>query len=212
MAGPDVWHPGPASYRTIRRTGFILADWFYIGNYGQLGPLKDDQMKELIEVGVIESGTHVWREDYTDWVFAKDAPELLPFFGNAPRSTAVPPPPPSHPSRFNVEGPGSLSGPQPDPGGAKPVIATPPRVPARYQSLVTEHTYIIPSDKSRTVGGLLNLIPGVGRFYLGYSAIGFLQLFTTVFCGIGLIWSWVDGVGILSGFCPDDGYGRKLQK
>jgi hypothetical protein len=190
-----------------------LSDWHYIGNYGQLGPLKEDQMKELIEVGVIESQTYVWRDGLDDWLYAKDAPELVPFFGNAPKSSAIPPPPPSSPSRFSVDGPGPFDGPKPDPVKVRSVtpVHVPPRMPAPYRSAVLEQGYVIPSDKSRTVAGLLNFIPGFGRFYLGYGAIGFLQLFTAP-CGVGIVWSVIDGIGILAGACPEDGYGRKIVK
>ena len=66
------------------------------------------------------------------------------------------------------------------------------------------------SDKSRVTAGALNFIPGVGRIYLGYSAIGALQIVTFVLCGVGLIWSWIDAVLILAGHVKLDGYGRQL--
>lgn len=171
-------------------------------------------MKELIEVGVIESKTYVWREGLDDWLFAKDAEELISFFGNAPKSAAIPPPMPSSPpARFSVEGPGPFDGPKPDPINVRSVTPrnVPPRLPSGYYSQVPEQSYVILSDKSRSVAGVLNFLPGFGRFYLGYGAIGFLQLFT-VPCGIGIIWSWIDAIGILAGACPLDGYGRKIVK
>lgn len=66
------------------------------------------------------------------------------------------------------------------------------------------------SDKSRTLGGILQLlVPGVGRIYLGYSATGILQLASSL-CGVGILWSWIDGIFILSGGVSIDGYGRHL--
>lgn len=66
------------------------------------------------------------------------------------------------------------------------------------------------SDKSRTTGGVLQLIvPGIGRIYLGYPAIGVLQLILTP-CGVGWLWSIIDGVIILAGGVRMDGYGRQL--
>jgi len=68
------------------------------------------------------------------------------------------------------------------------------------------------SDKSRTAGGVLQLIiPGVGRMYLGYTAIGVLQLILTP-CGVGWLWSIIDGVIILAGGFRMDGYGRQLNE
>jgi TM2 domain-containing membrane protein YozV len=67
------------------------------------------------------------------------------------------------------------------------------------------------SDKKRITAGLLCLIPGAGRLYLGYSAHGVLQLVTFLLCGVGLIWSWIDCFWILLGGEKFDGYGRVLQ-
>jgi len=187
-----------------------LAEWHYIGNYGQLGPLKEDQMQELIEVGVIESKTYVWRDGLDDWLLAKDAQELVAYFGNAPSGTATPPPPP--PGRFDVQGPGPFDGPKPDPISVPSVLGKmkPPRLPAAYHPNVPANAYVIKSDKSRVAAGVLNLIfPGFGRFYLGYSSIGLLQFMLTCI-GIGWVWSVIDGIGILAGACPEDGYGRQI--
>ena len=70
------------------------------------------------------------------------------------------------------------------------------------------------SDKSKIVAGLLQLFLGgfgVGRFYLGYSTIGILQLVVSLLtCGIGAIWPLVDGILILMGNVPDV-HGRPLR-
>jgi TM2 domain-containing membrane protein YozV len=66
------------------------------------------------------------------------------------------------------------------------------------------------SDRSRVLAGILQLIlPGVGRMYLGYSAIGVIQLLLFP-CGVGAIWSFIDGIVILVGGVRLDGYGRTL--
>jgi TM2 domain-containing membrane protein YozV len=69
------------------------------------------------------------------------------------------------------------------------------------------------SDKDRTTAGLLSIIiPGGGRFYLGYAALGTIQLMLTfVTCGFLHVWSIIDGVLMLSGQVKIDGYGRKLE-
>lgn len=167
-------------------------------------------MQELIEVGVIESQTYVWREGMPDWAFAKHVDELVGYFSNAPSGMSTPPPPP--PNRFDVNTPGRLDGPKPD-AMSVPAVGSksPPRLPAAYHPSVPISASTLESDKSRIAAGVLNILPGFGRFYLGYSSIGVLQLLLS-FCGIGWIWSIVDGIGILAGFCPDDGYGRRLVK
>jgi hypothetical protein len=57
-------------------------------------------------------------------------------------------------------------------------------------------------QKSRIVAGILNiLIPiGIGRFYLGYTSLGAGQLVVTLLtCGVGSLWSIIDGIVILTG-------------
>lgn len=70
------------------------------------------------------------------------------------------------------------------------------------------------SDKSKVTAGLLQILLGtfgVGRFYLGYTTIGVLQLVVSlVTCGIGAIWPLIDGIMILMGNVPDP-QGRKLR-
>ncbi len=52
----------------------------------------------------------------------------------------------------------------------------------------------------------------MGRFYLGYTNIGVLQLVVTVVtCGIGSIWGLIDGIMILVGNVPDP-QGRMLRE
>ncbi len=69
-------------------------------------------------------------------------------------------------------------------------------------------------DNSKVSAGLLQILFGtfgVGRFYLGYTTIGVLQLVVSlVTCGIGAIWPLIDGIMILMGNVPDP-QGRKLR-
>ena len=71
------------------------------------------------------------------------------------------------------------------------------------------------SDKSKLTAGLLQIFLGgfgVGRFYLGYTNIGVLQLVVSVVtCGIGSIWGLIDGIMILIGNVPDP-QGRMLRE
>jgi len=71
------------------------------------------------------------------------------------------------------------------------------------------------SDKSKLTAGLLQIFLGgfgVGRFYLGYTTIGVLQLVVTfVTCGIGSVWGLIDGIMILVGSVPDP-QGRTLRE
>lgn len=56
------------------------------------------------------------------------------------------------------------------------------------------------SDRSKLVAGLLQIfLPfGIGRFYIGDNGTGVAQLLVTIFtCGIGSLWSFIDGILIL---------------
>jgi len=72
------------------------------------------------------------------------------------------------------------------------------------------------SDKSKIIAGLLQLlslvgIGGIGRFYIGDIGMGIAQLLVGwLTCGIGLIWSIVDAVLILSDKVHDP-QGRPLR-
>jgi hypothetical protein len=172
------------------------SDWYYVGHYGQLGPLTLEQLLELAGDGVVAPDTYVWRSGMTEWAQASQTPELRAAFE----------------SQFNI----NLPPPAPIP--LVPISGSTPAAPAaRPQIQMTQGSWsylqssVPSSDKNRVTAGLLNLIPGVGRFYLGYAAHGALQLLTTVFCGVGVIWSIIDGLYILMGGVKYDGYGRVLQ-
>lgn len=57
------------------------------------------------------------------------------------------------------------------------------------------------SDKSKVVAGVLGILLGglgVGRFYIGDTRTGVLQLIVTIFtCGLGHFWGLIDGIMIL---------------
>ena len=162
-----------------------VGDWYYIGHYGQLGPLTRDQIEELVQSGVIGPETYVWRTGMESWRAASDVTDFA--------------------SALRVSQP--FSAPPPPPSAAPPVQrpSTDLSVPAYYPTYGGMR-----SDRSRTAAGVLQLfLPGVGRMYLGYVAYGVLQLVTAL-CGVGILWSFIDGIVILSGGMKLDGYGRQL--
>ena len=168
-----------------------MAEWFYIGHYGQLGPLTRDDMSEMIEGGVIARDTYVWKSGMSDWVLADRVTELQNSF-NLVDPYVAPPPPPSAPPKLAPSPPTSFAG-YPRQMGPQGLYGT------------------LRSDKSRIVAGLLNFLPGCGRIYLGYSAIGALQMVVFVMtCGVGYLWPFIDGIIILTGGIKLDGYGRQL--
>ncbi|HEY7597811.1 MAG TPA: DUF1707 domain-containing protein [Actinophytocola sp.] len=89
---------------------------------------------------------------------------------------------------------------------ARPVEAV--AVPVYPQRAVVEYEE---SDRYRVVAGVLQIVfPfGVGRFYTGHTGIALAQLFT-MFIGVGVIWSIIDGIIMLAGGGTDV-YGRPLR-
>ena len=179
-----------------------MGDWYYIGHYGQLGPLTREQIDELVEGGVIGRDTYVWNAGMDGWSPAERVRDLAEAFRAAqPFSTPPPPPSPSLPP-----------GPAPPIQGFDPHLPqpnyTPTAVPMAYPALSAMR-----SDRSRTAAGVIQLfLPGVGRMYLGYLAYGVLQLVLAVgTCGFLWLWSFIDGIIILTGGVKLDGYGRQLQ-
>ncbi|PZF98582.1 TM2 domain-containing protein [Micromonospora deserti] len=70
------------------------------------------------------------------------------------------------------------------------------------------------SDKSKVIAGVLQILLGgfgVGRFYMGDTKTGVIQLVVTlVTCGLGSIWGLIDGILILVNGGVD-GQGRPLR-
>jgi TM2 domain-containing membrane protein YozV len=70
------------------------------------------------------------------------------------------------------------------------------------------------SDKSKLVAGILGIFLGtfgVGRFYMGHTRTGVLQLLAGVLtCGVGGLWGFIDGIMILVNGGVD-GQGRPLR-
>lgn len=167
----------------------MTAEWYYVGHYGQLGPLTFEQMEELVRDGVVERDTYVWRAGMSDWEPAAFHRDLQTYFQAI--QPATPPPPPVPAQRHRSAQPAPAYGYQQGWGLVD--------VPV--------------SDRKRWIAGVLQLlIPGSGRIYLGYAAQGVIQfiLFTPCGLGVGWFWSIIDGIVILAGGLKLDGYGRKL--
>lgn len=103
--------------------------------------------------------------------------------------------------RPNSDGRSQLSG-QNLPAHHAPQPYGGPNHPARYYQ-----------QKSRLGAGLMQLLlpMGIGRLYLGYTAIGLAQLFTAIFCGVGVLWAFIDGIIILTGSPETDANGVTLK-
>jgi TM2 domain-containing membrane protein YozV len=78
-----------------------------------------------------------------------------------------------------------------------PALAPPSGAPAYFPSApppVEGH-----SDRHQVVAGVLQLVfPfGIGRFYTGHTGMALAQLLTCLI-GVGVIWSWIDGIMLLA--------------
>lgn len=118
-------------------------------------------------------------------------PYAQPPFGQAPYGQAPYGQPP-----YGQPYPGAPYGPPGAPYGVHPVTGVP------Y------------SDKSKLAAGLLQiLLPfGIGRFYIGDTTTGVLQLVVTLLtCGLGGLWPFIDGIVILATDNVSDAQGRPLR-
>lgn len=127
------------------------------------------------------------------------------------------------------QGPPPPGGQVPPPGGAQPPPGSPPpqgwtppgsypygpyganpAAPYGYHPV----TGVPFSDKSKIIAGLLQVfLPfGIGRLYMGHIGLGVAQLVVAfVTCGIGALWSFIDGILILINGGVDE-HGRPLRE
>ena len=125
-----------------------------------------------------------------------------------------PPPPPGYPQSGYAQ-PGYQQ-----PGYQQPGYAPPGYPQAGYPQPqpgapygIHPGTGIPYSEKSKLVAGLLQIfVAGVGRMYMGQVGLGVAQLCVAIFtCGVGIIWSFIDGSLILTKDDPRDAQGLGLK-
>jgi TM2 domain-containing membrane protein YozV len=138
---------------------------------------------------------------------------------NQPDPNQPPPPPYSGqptPPPYEQAAPPPYGQPTPPPYGQ---AAPPPQPQAGYPYNPAAPYGIHPvtgvpySDKSKLIAGLLQiLLPiGIGRFYIGDTKTGVWQLIVAIVtCGIGSLWSFIDGIIILATDSKDP-QGRPLR-
>lgn len=90
---------------------------------------------------------------------------------------------------------------------------TPPQTDESGANITAEDSI---KYKSRITAGFLQVFLGVigaGRFYMGYSGIGILQIAASlVTCGVGgFVWGFIDGLRILDGYPEKDAAGNVLK-
>jgi hypothetical protein len=192
--------------------------------------IGDQQREEAITAlndhfaaGRLEIGEYEQRVGYAS--AAQSAQELAALFHDLPHphpvflppgyppTAAYPPPMPGYPVTPGHGAPGYPPPGYPPPGYADPAYTSaygyPPGFNPNAPYGVDPLTGQPLSDKSRIAAGVLQLVLpfGIGRFYIGDTAIGIAQLLTCGGCGI---WSLVDGIILLVNG-GTDGQGRKLR-
>jgi TM2 domain-containing membrane protein YozV len=105
--------------------------------------------------------------------------------------------------------------PPPEPFPLYPAAHPTQQYPQPYQQPYAQPpVYFQPqmSDKSKVTAGVLQLVfPfGIGRFYTGHVGIAIAQLLLFFAFGVGVIWSWIDGIILLTNGGTDS-TGRRLQ-
>ena len=67
-------------------------NWFYSNNGQQAGPISEEELRNLLDTGIISDATLVWTEGMPNW---KPAAEVLGVEPAAPAAAPSIPPPPS---------------------------------------------------------------------------------------------------------------------
>jgi hypothetical protein len=186
------------------------------------GPVPKAELDEWVQEGRITSDCQILQDGAEQWQWASDVyPELEEPEAEAPPPTVAPP----------VKTPATGEG-QPSETDAfafaaadasptarakgrrrvRKVVEKSTPAPAAEPAVSTDESVAEgeQSDKSKIVAGLLGIFLGaygVHRFYLGYTGIGLLMLFTLGGCGI---WSLIDAIMVLVGKVPDV-HGRPLK-
>jgi TM2 domain-containing membrane protein YozV len=169
-----------------------VASWYYISGQGQIGPIGEIQVRNLVEGNIITRQTLMWKPGMAEWLPAGSIPEVAAMFSHF----TPPSPPPGTSAQAPFPSPAAPDAQNVRAGSYEPV------------------EYSVPTGRSRVAAGVLNMfLPGAGRLYLGYFLIGFLQLVVTVvsvplyyyipctclpFCVPGHLWSFIDGLMMLA--------------
>jgi hypothetical protein len=65
---------------------------YYVNLNGQnLGPYNLNQLQQMATAGQLQPTTYVWKNGMSNWILAKDSPELASLFSQMPPPPPVPP-------------------------------------------------------------------------------------------------------------------------
>ena len=171
--------------------------WWYEESGETKGPVGSDEIRAMVERGALTRASRIIAVGSSEWstVGAHESDLGLP-----PAATGgMPPPPPSG---------GGYAPPPPGYGTPPPGYGAPP--PA-YGAAPPGYGQPAPGDKDFLTALLLSIFLGylgVDRFYLGYTGLGLLKLFTFGGCGV---WAIIDIIFIATGKL-NDAQGRPLNR
>lgn len=184
------------------------------------GPVPRAELDEWVQEGRVTSDCQILQDGAEQWQWASDVfPELEEPEAETPPPSAAPPVKPPNSIERGAAEPSTFDFAAAD---ASPTLRAKGRrrvrkvvkksAPAPAPEVPTDES--VPegeqSNKSKIVAGLLGIFLGafgVHRFYLGYTKMGLIMLFT--FGGL-VIWSLIDAIMVLVGKVPDV-HGRPLK-
>ena len=175
-----------------------VADWFYMANGEQQGPVSETAIIDMVRLGNLTQADHVWKDGMVDWKAMGEVPALAAAFApSAPVQHVVP------------QTAGMARGPM---GVGPQVFCTSCGQSIPQQAAVCVHCGVPNKGgaagskevKSRTTAAILALFVGgfgAHKFYTGHTVLGILYL---LFC-VTLVPAFVALIeAILYLCCKDD--------
>lgn len=189
---------------SVTPVGAEAAEWHYLQNGQQSGPVLGSQLRQLAASGHLRPSDMVWKNGMPGWASADSIQNLF-----QPRPPQSPPPaPPRAPPRARAAEPAERPR-AAEPAGRKidlallavldtliedPIIFkwAKQQLDGDEQKVRQFQRHYLDKKKSKGTAHMLNLVAlfgigGLHRFYLGDPALGIAHLLTWGFCLVGTL-------------------------